>query len=89
MDRLVRRQIQALATAAQIKEAAAAGGMRAMREDGVAKVLAGITTIEEVERVTMRAGGERRVCGEISAEPIPSAQLESRWSRQQSQRVCG
>jgi hypothetical protein len=29
--------------------------MRTLRHDGVAKVLAGITTIEEVERVTMRA----------------------------------
>ena len=46
------------ATAAEIKDAAVAGGMRTLREDGVAKVLAGVTTTSEVERVTMRPEGE-------------------------------
>jgi general secretion pathway protein E len=55
IDERVRRLIQARATAAEIKEAGVAGaGMRTLRDDGVAKVLAGVTTTSEVERVTMR-----------------------------------
>ena len=38
-----------------IKKTAVARGMRTLRDEGVAKVLAGVTTIEEVLRVTMRA----------------------------------
>jgi general secretion pathway protein E len=57
VDSCVQRQIQGLATASQIKQAAVASGMRSMRDAGIEKVLAGITTIEEVERVTMRATG--------------------------------
>ncbi len=66
VDAVVRRQIQAMATAAQIKEAAMSSGMRSMRDDGVGKVLAGMTTIEEVERVTMRAT-QAEEDGEVSA----------------------
>jgi type II secretory ATPase GspE/PulE/Tfp pilus assembly ATPase PilB-like protein len=36
----------------KIKEAARAEGMKTMREDGLAKVLKGLTTLEEVLRVT-------------------------------------
>lgn len=36
----------------KIKEAARAEGMKTMREDGLAKVVAGLTTLEEVLRVT-------------------------------------
>jgi type IV pilus assembly protein PilB len=39
-----------------IKDAAKANGMREMREDGLGKVLAGITTPEEVMRVVFTAG---------------------------------
>lgn len=39
-----------------IKEAAKAGGMRELREDGLVKVLQGITTPEEVMRVVFTAG---------------------------------
>jgi type II secretory ATPase GspE/PulE/Tfp pilus assembly ATPase PilB-like protein len=53
-DEGVRRQIQARATAADITAAATAAGMRTLRDDGAAKVLAGITTVDEVLRVTMR-----------------------------------
>jgi general secretion pathway protein E len=54
VDERVRRLVQARATAAEIKEAGVAGGLRTLRDDGVAKVLAGLTTTSEVERVTMR-----------------------------------
>jgi general secretion pathway protein E len=55
IDERVRRLIQSRATAAEIKDAAVGGaGMRTLRDDGVAKVLTGITTTSEVERVTMR-----------------------------------
>ena len=35
-----------------IREAASKSGMRTLRDDGAAKALAGVTTIEEVIRVT-------------------------------------
>jgi type IV pilus assembly protein PilB len=52
VTRKVRELIVARATEAAIKEEAAAGGMRSMRADGLAKALAGRTTLEEVLRVT-------------------------------------
>lgn len=54
VDEPVRDAIQMQANAAQIRDAAICGGMRLLRYDGTQKVLAGHTTIEEVERVTMR-----------------------------------
>jgi type II secretory ATPase GspE/PulE/Tfp pilus assembly ATPase PilB-like protein len=63
MDERVRKLIQAHATAAEIKDAAVTAGMRTLRDDGVQKVLAGMTTTSEVERVTMRPEGD----GEIAA----------------------
>jgi type II secretory ATPase GspE/PulE/Tfp pilus assembly ATPase PilB-like protein len=35
-----------------LKQAAIANGMRTLRDDGWVKVLAGVTTVEEVARVT-------------------------------------
>lgn len=59
VDESIRTLVQTRATASQIKQTAAAeGGMRSMRDDGALKVRAGLTTIEEVERVTMRAVAE-------------------------------
>lgn len=55
VDDAVRRKIQATATATEINAAARADGMTSLRQDGVAKVLAGKTTVDEVLRVTMRA----------------------------------
>jgi general secretion pathway protein E len=49
----VRRQIQGRMPATRIKAAAVdGGGMCTLRDDGVEKVLRGVTTIGEVERVT-------------------------------------
>ncbi len=44
------------ASAGQIREAATAAGMKSMREDGMTKVLRGVTTVEEVTRVVATAG---------------------------------
>ena len=52
LDEAVRRLIQNRATAAEIKDSAVAAGMRTLRDDGVEKVLAGLTRTSEVERVT-------------------------------------
>ena len=55
VDDAVRRKIHAMATAAEINAAAREDGMISLREDGIAKVRAGVTTVDEVLRVTMRA----------------------------------
>jgi type II secretory ATPase GspE/PulE/Tfp pilus assembly ATPase PilB-like protein len=53
VDDTLRRNIQARANSTQIKTAAIAGGMATLRDDGIAKALAGATTIDEVVRVTL------------------------------------
>lgn len=55
VDEAVRETIKSRATASAIRQAGYAGGMRLLRIDGIDKIIAGMTTIEEVERVTMRA----------------------------------
>jgi general secretion pathway protein E len=52
VDEPIRRLIQSRATASEIKSAARRAGARTLREDGIEKILAGITTTSEVERVT-------------------------------------
>ena len=49
----VRRMIYDKVPSAQLRERARELGMRTLREDGVRKVVAGVTTAEEVLRVTM------------------------------------
>ncbi len=44
------------ASAGQIREAAIASGMTTLREDGLEKVVNGITTVEEITRVVSTAG---------------------------------
>jgi general secretion pathway protein E len=48
----VRERIQSRANAAEIKATAERSGMQNLRADGIAKALAGLTTPEEVARVT-------------------------------------
>jgi general secretion pathway protein E len=55
VDEPVRMRMSERATAVQIKSAAAASGMRTLRDDGLAKVLTGVTTADEVLRVTTRS----------------------------------
>jgi general secretion pathway protein E len=52
MTDLIRRQILQHAEANELQRAAVAAGMRPMLQDGVAKVTAGVTSVEEVMRVT-------------------------------------
>ncbi|MFZ5622650.1 MAG: type II secretion system ATPase GspE [Pseudomonadota bacterium] len=52
IDDALRRLVMRRADAAELVCAARAQGMRSMREDGFAKVAAGLTTLEEVLRVT-------------------------------------
>jgi type IV pilus assembly protein PilB len=49
----VREQILAGATALDLKRAAIQGGMKTLRQSGLTKVAEGVTTLEEVLRVTM------------------------------------
>jgi len=63
LDDDVRRLIQARATATEIKEAGIAAGTRTLRDDGIDKILAGVTTIPEVERVTLRTDDADRSMG--------------------------
>ena len=44
----MRRMIQTGARAEEIAQAALEEGMRTLRQDGIEKVLSGVTTIEEV-----------------------------------------
>ena len=52
MDDDIRAAVIARSSAAAIKQIAVSKGMRALRQDGLEKVRAGFTTIEEVIRVT-------------------------------------
>ncbi|MCC6580948.1 MAG: Flp pilus assembly complex ATPase component TadA [Phycisphaeraceae bacterium] len=53
VDDEIRADIQSRATTTRIKMSAVAGGMQTLREDGVRKVVGGITTLEEVNRITL------------------------------------
>ena len=48
----IRRLIQSRATSGEIHQQARGTGSRSLRDDGIAKVLAGVTTLSEVDRVT-------------------------------------
>ena len=48
----IKELVLARAGEAKIKGAARAEGMKTMREDGLAKAVAGLTTLEEILRVT-------------------------------------
>jgi type II secretory ATPase GspE/PulE/Tfp pilus assembly ATPase PilB-like protein len=53
LDDEIRRLISTRATASDIKDAALRNGTHTLRDDGIEKILAGATTIAEVERVTL------------------------------------
>jgi general secretion pathway protein E len=71
VDEPIRRLVGGRAPAGRVKAAAVAAGMRTLREDGVGKILAGQTTIAEVERVTMEAeqGADVEVAAADGAGP--------------------
>lgn len=51
----IRRLVQHRATAAEIDEAAQRSGMQSLYSDGLTKVASGVTTLDEMMRVSMRA----------------------------------
>ena len=53
LDDEVRKLVASRATASAIKDAGLRNGTRTLRDDGIEKILAGSTTIAEVERVTL------------------------------------
>jgi general secretion pathway protein E len=55
VDDAIRELIQSRSHATKIRDMGVARGMKLLRESGLEKVRAGITTTEEIERVTMRA----------------------------------
>ncbi len=58
LDDDTRRLVADRASAGRIKAAAVGHGTRTLRDDGVGKILAGLTTIAEVERVTARGDAD-------------------------------
>jgi len=60
----VRRLIASRATEDQIRDAAIAGGMVTLGEDGLAKVKSGVTTPEELLRVVTEVREMRTLCGQ-------------------------
>jgi general secretion pathway protein E len=54
----VKRLVIANADAGRVKQAAIKAGMITLREAGVQKVLSGVTTFEEIRRVTAEDGGQ-------------------------------
>jgi general secretion pathway protein E len=55
VDESIRGRIQSRASASEIRDAAMRAGMRLLRDNGIDKVLAGVTTVAEVARVTVRS----------------------------------
>jgi type IV pilus assembly protein PilB len=72
VTRKLRELIVSRATEVAIKEEAAASGMRSMRADGLAKALAGRTTLEEVLRVTPPDPDLARRAGRRAGGPAPA-----------------
>ena len=52
VNRELRHLIQTSARAEELQRAAMADGLRTLRQDGIEKVLAGLTTIEEVRAIS-------------------------------------
>jgi len=57
VNEAIRQDITQRATAARIKQTSIRHGMQTLRDDGVQKIIDGVTTLEEVDRVTVRLEG--------------------------------
>ena len=55
VDNPVRSKIQDRSNASEIRDVGLTRGMQLLRDDGVQKIIQGLTTVEEVSRVTVRA----------------------------------
>jgi type IV pilus assembly protein PilB len=73
ITRTMRELIVARASETAMREEAVVGGMRSMRSDGLAKALAGRTTLEEVLRVTPPDPDRARRAGKRQAATAPTA----------------
>src|SRR6266511_1166866 len=73
VTRTMRELIVARASESLMREEAVAGGMRSMRSDGLAKALAGRTTLEEVLRVTPPDPNRAKRAGQRQAATAPTA----------------
>jgi type IV pilus assembly protein PilB len=63
----LRRAIASRASEAQIRDAAVAGGMVSLGEDGLSKVKSGVTTPEELLRVVTEVREVRTLCSECGS----------------------
>lgn len=59
IDAAIREKIQRRVNATEIRKAAISSGMRLLREDGIDKIKAGVTTVDEVARVAMKIEGDQ------------------------------
>ena len=73
ITRTMRELIVGRASETAMREEAVAGGMRSMRSDGLAKALAGRTTLEEVLRVTPPDPDRAKRAGQRQAATAPTA----------------
>ncbi|MFG0249221.1 MAG: GspE/PulE family protein, partial [Phycisphaeraceae bacterium JB051] len=64
VNEAIRQDITQRATAARIKQTGIRHGMQTLRDDGVQKIINGITTLEEVDRVTVRLEGSENFVDE-------------------------
>jgi len=56
-DEEIRNAVMARASTDEIRKLAVNSGMKGLREDGIEKIKAGLTTVEEVLRVTEEGAG--------------------------------
>jgi type IV pilus assembly protein PilB len=73
VTRTMRELIVARASETALRQEAKAGGMRSMRSDGLAKALAGRTTLEEVLRVTPPDPDRVKRAGKAATTPTAPA----------------
>jgi hypothetical protein len=74
MTEELKQQILRNCDSGEISRVAAEGGMRSMFEDGLRKVVAGVTTLEEVLRVTQEHPGAQQLFQQrLLQQPSPAA----------------
>jgi type II secretory ATPase GspE/PulE/Tfp pilus assembly ATPase PilB-like protein len=59
----VRKYVSAKADGQKIRQAAVHDGMKSLRESGTAKVIEGVTSLEELQRVLAPARAKKTVSG--------------------------
>ena len=74
MDDAMRTMVVRGAAESEVRKAAITGGMHPIGEDGLGKVLKGVTTLDEVTRVVYLAEQGVKVCGSCST--VVSAEFE-------------